>query len=140
MVSTLYTCCSETHPNTFMASDLAEAAWIPWLALSLDYDGYLRWAYNSWTKDPIKDARFRTWAAGDCYIVYPEGRGSLRMEKLTEGIQDYEKARILMAEWAEEGNTEKAAQLQDALKAFTVAQIEKEGAAPAILKAKSLLY
>lgn len=62
------------------------------------FDGYLRWAYNSWTEDPLRDSRFHTWAAGDCYLTYPGGRSSIRMEKLIEGIQDYEKIWILRNE------------------------------------------
>ncbi|MDR1356168.1 MAG: DUF4091 domain-containing protein, partial [Tannerellaceae bacterium] len=70
-VSTVYTCCSEARPNTFTFSPPSEAAWIGWHTASGGYGGYLRWAYNSWTSDPMRDSRFRTWAAGDCYIAYP---------------------------------------------------------------------
>ena len=61
------------------------------------YDGYLRWAYNSWVKNPNQDTRFRTWTAGDCFLVYP-GCSSIRMERLVQGIQDFEKIRILKSE------------------------------------------
>ena len=54
------------------------------------YDGFLRWAYNSWTEDPLRDSRFRTWPAGGTYVVYPGGRSSIRFERLREGIQDAE--------------------------------------------------
>ena len=50
-------------------------------------------------KEPLQDTRFRTWAAGDCFLFYPGGRSSVRMEKLLEGIQDFEKVRILKAEF-----------------------------------------
>ena len=40
-------------------------------AVAGGYDGYLRWAVNSWTLDPLRDSRFRTWAAGDTYSIYP---------------------------------------------------------------------
>ncbi|MBQ8098807.1 MAG: DUF4091 domain-containing protein [Bacteroidaceae bacterium] len=91
---TFYTCCSPNRPNTFTFSPPAESAFMGWHAMAAGYDGYLRWAYNSWVKDPNSDARFRTWASGDCFLVYPGG-SSIRMERLTEGIQDYEKLRIL---------------------------------------------
>ena len=64
-----------------------------------NYDGYLRWAYNSWTADPLRDSRFRSWAAGDCYLIYPGARSSIRMERLIEGIQDAEKIRLLREEF-----------------------------------------
>lgn len=56
-VSTYYTSCSEKCPNTFLASDPREATWLAWYALAGDFDGYLRWAYNSWTENPVSDAR-----------------------------------------------------------------------------------
>ena len=87
-----------------------------WYAAAEDYDGFLRWAYNSWVEDPIRDSRFRKWAAGDTYIVYPEGRSSIRFERLIEGIQDWEKIRILQAESA--GATAKQQTLLDLLEPF----------------------
>ncbi len=98
LTTTFYVCCSSAFPNTFTFSDPAEATYFAWYAAAYDYDGFLRWSYNSWTEDPIRDARFRTWASGDVYIVYPEGRSSIRFERLIEGVQDFEKMRILKAE------------------------------------------
>ncbi len=91
---TIYTCCNPQRPNTFIDSNPSESAFLGWFVASVGYSGYLRWAYNSWVKDPSVDARFRTWRAGDCYLVYPDGT-SIRMERLIEGIQDNEKIRIL---------------------------------------------
>lgn len=138
-VTTVYTCCAERYPNTFMVSPHAEAVWIPWYVLSKGYDGYLRWAYNSWTADPVADARFRAWPAGDCYIVYPDGRSSIRMEKFIEGIQDYEKARIIMAKWTEEGNHHKLDALNEVLKSFTYEEITANGPEEAVRNAKSII-
>ena len=95
--TTFYTCCSPDHPNTFTFSPPAESAFLGWHAAALGFDGYLRWAYNSWVKDPCKDTRFRTWYSGDCFLVYPTG-SSIRFERLIQGIQDYEKIRLLRAE------------------------------------------
>lgn len=92
--TTFYTCCGPDRPNTFTFSDPAESAYLGWHASTLGFDGYLRWAYNSWTARPCQDSRFITWASGDCYLAYPTG-SSIRMERLTEGIQAYEKLRIL---------------------------------------------
>ena len=138
-VTTVYTCCAERYPNTFMVSPHAEAVWIPWHVLSKGYDGYLRWAYNSWTADPVADARFRAWPAGDCFIVYPDGRSSIRMEKFIEGIQDYEKARILMEGWAEEGMQEKIGKLNEILSSFTYEEITDKGPEEAVHKAKQAI-
>ena len=97
-ISTVYTCCSEAFPNTFTFSEPAEAPWTILHAVAGGYDGYLRWAVNSWTKDPLRDSRFRTWAAGDTYSIYPGPRSSIRFERLVEGLQDAEKIRILREE------------------------------------------
>ncbi len=139
MKSTIYTCCAEAKPNLFVVSDPHEPVWLGIYAAANGYDGYLRWAYNSWTKDPLKDARFRTWPAGDCFVVYPEGRSSVHFEKLIEGIQDYEKILILKARWEAEGNTEKLSLLNSALSAFTMEDIMKSDTAEAVRKVKSLL-
>ena len=139
LTTTIYTCCAEAHPNMFVISDPDEAAWLGWFAQAEGYDGYLRWAYNSWTLDPLTDTRFRTWPAGDCFVVYPGGRGSVRFSKLVEGIQDFEKVRILRAQWQKEGNEAKLAQLTEVLKPFTSDKILEEGPAKAIAAAKSFL-
>ena len=139
LTTTFYTCCAEAHPNMFVISNPDEAAWLGWFAQAEGYDGYLRWAYNSWTIDPLTDARFRTWPAGDCFVVYPGGRGSVRFSKLVEGIQDFEKVRILRAQWQKEGNEAKLAQLTEVLKPFTSDKILEEGPAKALAAAKSFL-
>ena len=119
LTTTFYTCCAEAHPNMFVISNPDEAAWLGWFAQAEGYDGYLRWAYNSWTIDPLTDARFRTWPAGDCFVVYPGGRGSVRFSKLVEGIQDFEQVRIL--------------------KSFPSETVLAEGPATALAAAKSFL-
>lgn len=112
--TTVYTCCSTHKPNTFTFSVPAEGAWYGLYVAGTEYDGYLRWAYNSWVKNPLHDTRFRQWPAGDTYMIYPYGRSSVRFEKLIEGIQAYEKIRILREEFTATGNTAKLAEL-DAL-------------------------
>lgn len=103
-VTTYYTCCTEPRPNTFTFSAPAEAEWLGWFAAKENLDGYLRWALNSWVKNPLQDSRFTAWAAGDTYMIYPEGRSSIRFERLIEGIQSYEKIRILKEEFEKKGN------------------------------------
>lgn len=139
LTTTFYTCCAEAHPNMFVISDPDEAAWLGWFAQAEGYDGYLRWAYNSWTLDPLTDARFRTWPAGDCFVVYPGGRGSVRFSKLVEGIQDFEKVRILRTQWQKEGNEAKLSQLTEILKSFSTEKILKEGPTNALTSAKAFL-
>ena len=116
--TTIYTCCSTHKPNTFTFSVPAEGAWYGFYVAGTKYDGYLRWAYNSWVKDPLHDTRFRAWPAGDTYMVYPYGRSSVRFEKLIEGIQAYEKVRILREEFTAENNTSKLADLDALMQLF----------------------
>ena len=138
-ISTYYTCCDEARPNTFTFSPPAEATWIGWHAAAGNYDGYLRWAYNSWTQDPLRDSRFRTWAAGDCYIVYPFGYSSIRMERLIEGIQDYEKIRILRKEFEDKNATINLKNLNAVISMFTADKIKPDNAARDINAARKVL-
>lgn len=94
---TYYTCCGPERPNTFTFSPPAESAFLGWHTASLNFSGYLRWAYNSWINNQMVDSRFGNFPAGDCFLVYPGG-SSIRMERLVEGIQDFEKIRILRSE------------------------------------------
>lgn len=96
--TTYYVCCSHKFSNVFTFSAPAEAVYAAWYAKAHGYDGFLRWAYNSWVENPVLDSRFRTWPGGDTYIVYPEARSSIRFERLLEGVQDFEKIRILEKE------------------------------------------
>jgi hypothetical protein len=113
MPTTFYTCClAPESPNNFTFSPPAEQAWMGWHAAARGYSGYLRWAYNSWVADPIRDSRFRTWPAGDTYQIYPGPSSSIRFERLREGIQDYEKIRIVRALLAQRGEPERLAELE----------------------------
>lgn len=93
--TTFYICCGPGAPNTFTLSPPAEAEWLGLMAAGAGYSGVARWAYDSWTADPLHDTNHVTWAAGDCFLVYPGARSSIRFERLRDGIQDYEKIRLL---------------------------------------------
>ena len=105
--STFYICCSDAFPNQFTFSEPAESTYLAWYALASGFDGVLRWAYNSWVENPLQDSRFRTWPAGDTYIVYPGGRSSIRFERMLEGIQDYEKVQVLRKKWSDKQDDKK---------------------------------
>ncbi|WP_219929343.1 MULTISPECIES: DUF4091 domain-containing protein [Sphingobacterium] len=110
-ITTFYVCCSDEFPNQFTFSDPAESTYMAWYALAAGFDGALRWAFNSWVVDPLRDSRFRTWPAGDTYIVYPQGRSSIRYERMLEGIQDYTKVGILKAKLEEANDASNLAKL-----------------------------
>ncbi len=95
--TTFYVCCGPLYPNTFTYSQPFEAELLGWYGLAWDYDGMLRWAYNSWPENPQMDSRFGNWSSGDTYLVYPYNRSSMRFERLIDGIEAAEKVRALRA-------------------------------------------
>ncbi|MGI6574160.1 MAG: glycoside hydrolase domain-containing protein [Fermentimonas sp.] len=121
LTTTYYVCCADKFPNMFTFSPSAESVYAAWHAVALNLDGFLRWAYNSWVESPLTDSRFRTWPAGDTYIVYPDARSSIRFERLVEGIQDAEKIRVLRKEYGEDNSSEaleKLTRLEEVIKFF----------------------
>ena len=141
-ISTYYTCCTEGFPNTFTFSPPAEAAWMAVHALGGNYDGYLRWSYNSWTRDPLRDSRFRSWAAGDTYCVYPGPRSSIRFERLIQGLQICEKIVQLRKEYTRTGQKAKLQKLNKMVKKFTpqvVPASKRALAAPMVEEIEQLL-
>ncbi|MHC4199062.1 MAG: DUF4091 domain-containing protein, partial [Planctomycetota bacterium] len=95
--TTYYVCCNPRRPNTFPFSPPAESTWLGWHAAAQRYTGFLRWAFCSYTRDPFVTTDYprRRWPTGDCFLIYPGPRSSIRFERLREGIQDYEKVRVL---------------------------------------------
>ncbi len=95
--TTVYVCCSPQRPNNFMLSSDDEGFWLGVYPAMAGFDGFLRWAANSWPADPYKDASFKTksWKAGDTFLVYPNGEPSARLVALRAGIVAAEKLRIL---------------------------------------------
>ena len=102
--TTYYNCCNPPVPNNFVFSPPIEGRWLGWYTTAHKYDGYLRWAYDAWPADPMRDARHTLWPAGDCFLVYPGANSSIRFEKLREGIVDFEKLRILREKVSMSGN------------------------------------
>ena len=137
--STWYTCCTEAYPNGFTFSPPAEHVWTGWYTAAKGFTGFLRWAYNSWPADPLSDSRFTAWPSGDTYQVYPGPMSSVRFEKLVEGIQDFEKIRILRQRWTETGDSTKLSQLDKILSEFEISSLEKTKAADMVLQAKAAL-
>jgi glycosyl hydrolase family 123 len=112
--TTYYVCCNPPQPNSFVFSAPVESRYIGWYASAYGYNGFLRWAYDAWPADPMRDARHTLWPAGDCFLVYPGGNSSIRFEKLREGIADYEKMRLLR-ESASRSSNEKSKNLMEKL-------------------------
>ena len=138
LISTYYVCCADRFPNVFTFSDPAEGAYIAWYAIAAGFDGFLRWAYNSWVENPVIDSRFRTWPAGDTYIIYPNARSSIRFERLREGIQDAEKIRVLREKF-KNTSPEKLKKLDEAVETFNVHTKPTTPASVILNNAKAIL-
>lgn len=108
--STVYVCCNPPKPNTFTDSVLAESEWLGLFAAANHFDGFLRWAYNSWNRDPFESADFGNWRPGDCFLVYPGGRSTLRFEKLRDGFEEFEKITMLREQAASPGASDQLKQ------------------------------
>jgi len=94
-----YVCCGEGRPNTQLRQDLTESRMIGAMNYHLGFDGFLRWAYTIWPRDPRSDLRYSPFQCGDTAFVYPAYNGdvllSLRYKGLDRGIADYELLRLL---------------------------------------------
>jgi hypothetical protein len=137
--TTFYTACQENHPNGYTFSPPAENTWLAWHAAAKGYTGYLFWAYNTWVANPLSDTRWRRYPAGTLFQFYPGPRSSIRFEKLIEGIQDFEKIRILRENFIKEGHTEKAKELDSMLSSFEIEKLDSIPAADMLIKAKKIL-
>ena len=106
--STFYVCCGPLRPNTFIDSPMAESLWIGLYAAAKKMDGFLRWAYVNWPRDPFVDSSYGHWRPGDTFFVYPGCRTSVRWELLRDGIETCEKIRLLREEGKATGRLDRA--------------------------------
>lgn len=96
--TTLYSC-TEHKPGNFSLSAPAESYWSVVNAAKMGTSGFLRWAYDAWVEDPLRDATHNAFEPGDCFLIYPdekdaetpESKSSVRLERMAEGIRDVNK-------------------------------------------------
>ncbi len=93
--TSFYVCMNPAHPNTFTYSPLVEAEWLGMFAAVHDLDGFLRWAYNAWNRDPFESVSVAPFPDGDCHYVYPGNLSTPRFEKLRDGFEYFEKLYII---------------------------------------------
>ncbi|WP_290565238.1 glycoside hydrolase domain-containing protein [Akkermansia sp.] len=139
--TTFYVCCGPAKPNTFTHSPLAEAEWLGWFAAANNLDGFLRWAYNSWNRNPFETTNFGTFPTGDCFLVYPGNLSSLRFEKLRDGLEEFEKVNILRARAAKNPKAKAAvARMDEELsKLFTVEKSRGDSHEDDVRKAREII-
>lgn len=72
---------------------------LPWMCWKYDITGLLYWSVNYWTTDPYKNPMNTRWnqnGNGSLFYPGPEGPvGSVRLEVLRDGIEDYEYLMLL---------------------------------------------
>jgi hypothetical protein len=73
------------------------------------------------------------------FQFYPGPRTSIRFEKLIEGIQDFEKVRILREQFTREGKIKNIQKLDKMLSAFELENLKTISAADMVTKAKNIL-
>ena len=133
-ITTFYVCSipGVHKPNNWMQSALAESEWIGLYAAAKGFSGFLRWAVVYWPRDPFFDSSYATHPAGETYFLYPGCRSSMRWEILRDGIEDWEKIRILR----ERGEATPA--LEKALSAFDFPTMETAGEAAFRVQVRSV--
>lgn len=104
--TTLYSC-TEHVPGNFSLSNPVESYWSI-INAGKKTEGFLRWAYDAWVKDPLNDVTHNSFEPGDCFLVYPgdkedlaagktpQARSSVRLEKMAEAVRDVNKLRMIV--------------------------------------------
>lgn len=141
-ITTFYVACAVPKPNNFTFSPPAESCYQGWFAAASGFDGFLRWAYNNWTSDPFTDSRHTHHPQGDTFMIYPGARSSIRFERMREGIQEFEKIRILRKQLAADPSKESVdslATLNRFLATIHPKTLDTKSAAEVINEGKALL-
>ncbi|MBQ8310453.1 MAG: DUF4091 domain-containing protein [Clostridia bacterium] len=103
-----YVCGFGSIPNNAIINPLIDNRCIGPLTDLFGTDGFLRWNYCLYPKDPRKDIRYSSFGAGDVNFVYPSHNGSvllsLRYKLLRRGIVDYELLHALRLHNSDEAN------------------------------------
>lgn len=95
---TTYVCCAPAKPNNFFWNDPDDNFWIQVCPVAHGMCGATRWTIDSWPRDPMKDASYYLWPAGDTYFIYPDASPSIRYLEILNGVQNGEKWRIMYDE------------------------------------------
>lgn len=119
--TTLYSC-TEHKPGNFSLSAPSESYWSIINAAKMGTAGFLRWAYDAWVEDPLRDTTHNAFEPGDCFLIYPdekdavtpESKSSVRLERMAEGVRDVNK--LLYIEKQEPGFADEIKALYDGIK------------------------
>lgn len=97
--------CTEHSPGNFSLSAPVESYWSV-INASENTDGFMRWAYDAWVADPLRDTTHNAFEPGDCFLIYPDekeaknptSKRSLRLARMAEGVRDANKLRQMAEE------------------------------------------
>lgn len=100
--SALYTC-TEHKPGNFSLSAPVESYWSV-INAGEKTAGMLRWAYDAWVEDPLRDTTHNAFEPGDCFLVFPDEKtaehpvtkSSVRLERMAQGVRDVNKLRQMV--------------------------------------------
>ncbi len=103
--TTLYSC-TEHSPGNFSLSIPAESYWSVVNAAKMGTAGFLRWAYDAWVEDPLRDTTHNAFEPGDCFLIFPDekdaanpqSKSSVRLERMAEAVRDVNKLRLIEKE------------------------------------------
>lgn len=118
-ITTFYVCLDPKRPNTFVVSPPAESVWLGYYTAVNGYDGMLRWAFTTWPENPLHETRYschpwrRDLPPGDEFMVYPGPRSSVHWELTRDGIEEWEKLRVIRAAHGGELPAELSVQLEN---------------------------
>ncbi|GEM_PF-247972 len=139
-INTFYTSCTQRFPNNYLTleNSTAEMTWMGYYTAVEGFDGYLRWAFDNWTKTNPFDLRDGAHTSGDFSFIYRSSNlldmdflGSIRLSMLRDGIEEYEKIRQLKSSFAgseDPFDIQALVEIEELLADFSLQQLDYEGA------------
>lgn len=102
----LYSCTGH-KPGNFSLSAPGESYWSMMYAYKSGASGFLRWAYDAWVEDPLRDTSHSSFESGDCFLIFPDekdasnptAKSSIRLEKMAQGVRDVNKLIAMLKEF-----------------------------------------
>lgn len=103
--TTLYSCTGH-QPGNFSLSAPVESYWAVLNAGMMKTAGFLRWSYDAWVADPLRDVTHNVFEPGDCFLIFPDekeaanktSKTSVRLERMAEGVRDVNKLLLIKKE------------------------------------------
>jgi len=128
------------YPNLFIHSPSAESTWFSWYAAAQGIDGIHIMNFNNWDNKVLIDARIEKQSSGSSHLIYPNARSSVRYERLIEGIQDYEKIKILRGNFlTDDKDKAKVELIDEILSDFVIDRLPRESASQMVQNGQEII-